>query len=116
MRLDELRSQTCRIVTHGRRSGAEHIVPVWFALIDTHFCAASRNGPAGDWLQNALHEGSLEVRAARNSWRGPASLVPPEEAPRVVEAFAAKYHRYPSIIAAWRDGAPTFVQAGLGHR
>lgn len=111
-----MRSQTCRIVTRGRRTGAEHVVQVWFALVGTRFYAASRHGLRGDWLQNALHQGSLEVRSGRDSWTGPASLVPPDDVPRVLDAFAEKYHRHASVIAAWREGPPTFVQADLAPR
>ncbi|MCK0112212.1 DUF2255 family protein [Ornithinimicrobium sp. F0845] len=113
MTFDQVQAQTCRIVTRGRRTGAEHVVPVWFVIIGTRFYAASRHGLAGDWLQNALHEGSLEVRAARRSWRGPVSLVRPDDAPAVVEAFAEKYARHPTVISAWRQHPPTFVQVDL---
>lgn len=111
---DQLSAQTCRVVTRGRRTGAEHVTPVWFAVAGSRFHAASRHGLAGDWLQNALHHGSLEVRAGRTSWRGPASLVPADEVPAVLEAFAAKYHRHPAVIAAWRAEPPVFVRADLG--
>lgn len=113
MRLDQVRTQTCRIITRGRRTGAEHVVQVWYVIIDARFYAASRHGLDGDWLQNALHRGSLEVRAARNSWQGPASLVAPDEVAPVIEAFAEKYHRYPSVTDAWRQHPPIFVRADL---
>lgn len=108
-----MRGQTCRVVTRGRRTGAEHVVRVWFAVIGTRFYAASRHGLHGDWLQNALHQGSLEVRAADGSWRGPASLVAPEEVSRVIDAFAEKYRRHPGVTDAWRQSPPTFVQVDL---
>lgn len=52
-------AQTCRVVTLGRRTGAEHVVTVWFAMIGTGFHAASRRGLAGDWVQNALAAGAI---------------------------------------------------------
>ena len=106
-----MRTQTCSVVTHGRRTGAEHVVRVWFATIDARFYAASRRGLGGDWLQNALHERSLEVRAGGGSWRGSASLVPPAEVSHVIDAFAEKYQQHPDVIAAWRRDPPVFVQA-----
>lgn len=111
--MNQLRTQTCRVATPGRVTGAEHVVQVWFAIIDARFYAASRHGLRGDWLQNALHAGSLEVRAARNSWRGPASLVAHAEVPLVLDAFAEKYQHHPDVIAAWRQHPPTFVQVDL---
>ena len=107
-------AQTCRVATRGRRTGAEHVVQVWFATIEHRFYAASRHGLQGDWLQNALHAGELEVRAGRRSWQGPASLVAPDDVPAVLDAFAAKYQRYPQIIAAWREHPPVFVRVDLG--
>jgi hypothetical protein len=104
---------TCRVVTLGRRTGAEHVVTVWFAMIGSGFHAASRRGLAGDWVQNALAAGALEVRTGKTSWRGPAALVPPEEVAVVLDAFAAKYHRHGKIIASWRDDPPVFVRAVL---
>jgi len=111
--LAQARTQTCTVITRGRRTGAHHVTRVWFPVIDAHFYAASRRGLQGDWLQNALHSGSLEVRAMGSSWRGPASLVAVEDAPRVVEAFAEKYYKHPKVIAAWRQHAPTFVEVDL---
>ena len=113
MKLEQLHTQTCRIVTRGRRTGVEHVVQVWFATVGTRFYAASRQGLAGDGRKNALHAGTLEMRAARSSWRGPATLVAPDEAAVVVEAFAEKYQRCPEIIAAWRQHPPVFVRADL---
>ena len=89
------------------------MVQVWFTIVDTRFYAASRRGLEGDWLQNALHDGSLEVRVARNSWRGAASLVAHDDVPHVINAFAEKYHEHPQVIDAWRQDPPTFVQADL---
>lgn len=111
--LAQVRTQTCTVVTRGRRTGAEHVARVWFTIIDAHFYAASRRGLRGDWLQNALHDGSLEVRAMGSSWRGPVSLLAAEHVSRVVEAFAEKYHRYAEVIAAWRQDSPTFVEVDL---
>lgn len=113
MRPDELHSQTCRVVTYGRNTGTEHVVIVWFVIIEGRFYAASRHGHQSDWLQNALHAASLEVRSAKGSWQGAATLAVPEEIPEVLDAFAAKYHNHPTIIAAWRDGPPVFVRADL---
>lgn len=113
MRPDDLHSQTCRVVTRGRVSGAEHVVTVWFVIIDGRFYGASRHGLQGDWLQNALHAGSIEVRSGKDTWRGAASLAAPEEIPEVLDAFARKYHKHPTIIAAWRADPPVFVRADL---
>ncbi len=109
MRSDQLSAQTCRVVTRGRRTGTEHVVQVWFVQVGTRFFAASRHGLEGDWLQNALHQGELEVTAGRDSWTGPASLAAADDIPAVVDAFAEKYHRHPAIIAAWRASPPVFV-------
>ncbi len=106
-------TQTCRVVTQGRRTGAEHVVTVWFAMVGNLFHAASRLGLAGDWVQNALAAGTLEVRSGTASWRGPAALVPADEVADVIDAFAAKYVRHEAIIAAWRDEPPVFVRAVL---
>jgi hypothetical protein len=86
---------------------------VWFVIIDGRFYAASRHGLQGDWLQNALHAGSLEVRSAKGSWRGAAARAAPDEIPEVLDAFAAKYDKYPTVVAAWRDEPPVFVRADL---
>lgn len=110
---DELRTQTCRVVTHGRGSGTEHVVQVWFVIIDGRFYAASRNGIHGDWLQNALHYGSLEIRAAHHSWHGPTALAGADEIPDVLEAFAEKYRKYHSVVDAWEADPPVFVRADL---
>lgn len=110
---DQLRTQTCTVVTRGRRSGAEHAVRVWFVVLGSRFYAASRHGTRSDWLRNALHEGSLEVRASRKGWRGPASLVAPQDVTQVVQAFAEKYQQHPEVVAAWRRSPPTFVQVDL---
>lgn len=106
-------AQTCRIVTRGRRTGAEHVVTVWFALLGARFHAASRRGLASDWVQNALAAGALEVRSGTVSWRGPASLVPADDMAAVLDAFAAKYDRHGAIICAWREDPPVFVRADL---
>lgn len=116
MRPDFPTTQTCRVVTRGRRTGAEHVVTVWFAMIGAGFHAASRHGLAGDWVQNALAAGALEVRSGKASWRGPASLVPADGVAVVLNAFAAKYDRQWAIIAAWRENPPVFVQADLTQR
>jgi len=106
-------TQTCRVVTRGRRTGAEHVVTVWFAMVGARFHAASRHGLAGDWVQNALAAGVLEVRSGRTSWTGPASLVPADEVASVLNAFAVKYEHHGAIIAAWREDPPVFVRADL---
>jgi deazaflavin-dependent oxidoreductase (nitroreductase family) len=106
-------TQTCRIATRGRRTGTEHVVTVWFAMIGARFHAASRHGLAGDWVQNALAAGALEVRSGKASWRGSASLVPADDVAAVLDAFAAKYHRHGAVIAAWRENPPVFVRADL---
>jgi len=106
-------AQSCRLVTRGRRTGAEHVVTVWFAMIGDRFHAASRHGLAGDWAQNALAAGELEVRSGKASWRGRASLVPADEVTDVLNAFAAKYERHGAIIDAWRAHAPVFIRADL---
>jgi deazaflavin-dependent oxidoreductase (nitroreductase family) len=108
-------AQTCRVVTRGRRSGAEHVVTVWFAMVGSRFHAASRSGLGGDWVQNALAAGRLEVRSGRASWHGPASLVPADEVAAVLDAFATKYARHGAVIDAWREHAPVFVRADLGR-
>ncbi len=106
-------AQTCRIVTHGRRTGAEHVVTVWFVMVGARLHAASRHGLAGDWLQNALAAGALEVRSGNASWHGSASLVPADEVAAVLDAFAAKYERHGAVIAAWRENPPVFIRADL---
>ena len=106
-------ANTCRIVTRGRHTGAEHVVTVWFAMIGVRFHAASRHGLTGDWLQNALAAGAIEVRSGKASWHGSASLVPADEVDAVLDAFAAKYDRHGAIIAAWRESPPVFVRADL---
>lgn len=113
MTLSSPTTQTCRVVTRGRRTGTEHVVTVWFAMVGSRFHAASRHGLAGDWVQNALADGVLEVRSGKTSWRGPASLVPAEEVGCVLDAFAAKYERHSAIIDAWREDPPVFVRADL---
>ena len=113
VRPEELRTPTCRIVTHGRSTGAEHVVTVWFVIIEGRFYAPSRHGLRGDWLQNALHAGSLEVRSTTGSWQGAATLAAPEEIGQVLDAFAAKYHQHPDVITAWRRDPPVFVRADL---
>ena len=111
MDASRLRGQTCAIVTHGRRTGAEHAVRAWFVVVQGRFYAAARHGLASDWLQNALHSGVLEVRTGKVVWSGRASLAPDEDVPAVLDAYAEKYHRYPSIIAAWRANLPVFIRA-----
>ena len=108
-------TRTCRIVTQGRRTGAEHVVTVWFAMVGARFHAASRHGIAGDWLQNALAAGALEVRSGKGSWHGSASLVPADEVAAVLDAFAAKYDQYGAVIAAWRVNPPVFIRADLAQ-
>lgn len=60
--------------------------------------------------------GALEVRSGRASWHGSPSLVPAEEVGAVFDAFAAKYGRHRTIIAAWRETPPVFVRADLVWR
>ena len=108
-----MRAQTCRVITTGRRTGAEHIVHVWFVVVGSRFYAASRHGLRGDWVQNALHEGSLELRSGRSSWRGAVSIAAPDVVPEVLDAFASKYSRYRSVIDAWRGGPPVLVEVDL---
>lgn len=110
---DELRTQTCVVVTRGRRTGTEHVATVWFVVTDGRFYAPSRHGLQGDWLQNALHARSLEVRSARGSWQGAAALADPDEIPAVLDAFSEKYRKYPSVVTAWRAEPPVFVRADL---
>jgi deazaflavin-dependent oxidoreductase (nitroreductase family) len=115
MSSDVLTTQTCRVVTRGRRTGAEHVVTVWFVMVGDRFHAASRHGLAGDWLQNALAAGALEVRSGRRSWRGPVSLVTVDEVEDVLDAFAAEYERHRRVTDAWREDPPAFVAVTLGR-
>lgn len=116
MNQDPLAGQTCVLVTRGRRTGAEHSVRVWFAVIGPRLYAAARGGLQSDWLQNALHAGWLEIRTGGSSRRGPASLAPADEVPAIIDAFAEKYGRYPQVIDAWRREPPVFVKVELGAR
>jgi hypothetical protein len=110
----ELTTQTCKIATRGRSTGAEHVVTVWFVVIEGRFYAASRHGLRGDWMRNALQQGSLEVRSGRSSWSGPARVAEPDVVPAVIDTFAAKYRRYSEIIDAWRTEPPAFIEVDLG--
>ena len=89
------------------------MVTVWFAMLGARFHAASRRGLTGDWLQNALAAGAIEVRSGKASWHGSVSLVPADDVDAVLDAFAAKYHRHGAVIAAWRENPPVFVRADL---
>lgn len=111
--MDQAHGQTCTLVTRGRRTGAEHVVRVWFVTLGTRAYAPSRRGLQGDWLQNALAAGGLEVRVGRDSWQGTAALATPGEIPAVLEAFAEKYQSQGSIIATWRQQPPTFVRVDI---
>ena len=84
-----------------------------FAMLGARFHAASRHGLAGDWLQNALAAGALEVRSGKAYLARLASLVPADEVAAVLDAFAAKYDQHRTIIAAWREHPPVFVRADL---
>lgn len=111
--MEKPRAQTCRVVTTGRRTGAEHIVQVWFVVVGSRLYAASRHGLRGDWVQNGLHRGSLEVRSGGSSWRGAVSIAAPDVVSDVLDAFAAKYSRYRSIIEAWHGAPPVLVEVDL---
>lgn len=89
-------------------------MPVWFAVVGSSVCAASRHGLDGDWLRNAVAAGRAGVRQGRSTWSGPARVVVDDaEVAAVLDAFAAKYVKYPSIIEAWRAGPPVFVVVDL---
>lgn len=104
---------TCRLATYGRRTGREHLVTVWFALVGTRVYVASRHGLEGDWLQNAL-AGEVYVRHRQRAWPGTARLViDPDETGRVVERFASKYARHQAVVNVWRADPPVFVRIDL---
>lgn len=111
-----LAARTCRIATVGRRSGAPHVVSVWFALVGTTLVAPCRHGEASDWLQNAVAAPTVAVAAGRgrSAVTGRAHLVvEPAERRRAVEALVAKYRSSGSFVAGWLDDPPTLVAIEL---
>ena len=105
---------TCRIVTRGRVSGAEHAVTVWFAPVGDRLYVAVRGGLRSDWLQNALAQERVSVGRRHSAWpAGVALVTDPDESRRAVEAFAAKYAQHSFVIRAWRADAPTFARLVL---
>ncbi|WP_134322594.1 DUF2255 family protein [Cumulibacter soli] len=113
---NQWRGQTCTVVTHGRYTGAEHLVRVWFVVVHDRFYAAARGGLTSDWLRNALHAGELEMRAGKVSCTGNASLAPESDIPEILDAYAEKYRGHGAVIAAWRANPPTFVRAEATDR
>lgn len=110
-------AKSCRVVTRGRRSGHEHVVTVWFALVESCVYAGSRHGVAGDWLQNALAEPRVEVRSGRKAWPGVAHLVSDRaEVDRAVAALVDKYQRHRAITDAWLANPPVLAAIDLSAR
>ncbi len=79
------------VVTHGRRSGREHRVQVWFAVEGEDIWL--RTDRDADWYRNLRREGRCEILAG--SERAVAEPVPvTDEAAalrRIVELWRAKY-------------------------
>jgi deazaflavin-dependent oxidoreductase (nitroreductase family) len=101
---------TCRVVTLGRRTGAQHDVRVWFAVAGGVVYAPVRNGRRSDWLRNAVAAARVEVEHGRTRWSGPAYVVEePDELEHAIAALCAKYQRHRSIVTAWRREPPTVL-------
>lgn len=97
-------------MTVGRRTGATHDVPVWFAAADGVVYIPVRNGLRSDWLRNALAAGRVELRIRTSRWSGSPHVVESSDELEVaLAALTRKYERYRSIVDAWRAHPPTIA-------
>ena len=99
---------SCRITTIGRRSGDPHVVAVWFAAVPAEsddqatgndsssgamtVYAISREGLAGDWVQNLLAEPAVTISNRSHRRAGRARVVDdPAEHELARQTMYAKY-------------------------
>lgn len=82
----------CDIATRGRRSGREHVVELWFGVIDETVYLISGNGKTADWFANLVAFPEVEVRFGKDRRIGQARVVSnSDERRRLGDLMGAKY-------------------------
>ena len=84
--------ECCDVVTHGRRSGRQHVVELWFGIIGESVYLISGNGRSADWFANMVAHPQVEVRFDLDRRVGIARVVAdPAERRRVGDLMGAKF-------------------------
>jgi len=84
--------ECCDVVTRGRRSGKDHVVELWFGVINESVYFISGNGPTADWFANMVVHPVVEVRFGEDRRIGLARVVSnPGERRQLGDLMGAKF-------------------------
>ncbi len=84
--------ECCDVVTRGRRSGREHIVELWFGIVNESIYFISGNGPTADWFANMVAYPEVEVRFNNDRRVGIARVISdPDERRRLGDLMGTKF-------------------------
>ncbi len=95
----------CYLTTVGRRSGRDHTIEIWFALVGSTVYLLSGGGPRSDWVRNLRADPSVTVRLRDTTYDAVARVVDPgtDEDVRARQIVTDKYQpRYSGSLDAWR--------------
>lgn len=105
---------SCRLTTHGRHSGDEHVVTVWFCLVGATAYVLSRHGEDGDWVRNLRADPSVTLAHRRQTRTGMGRVVDdPDEHRRGREAMYAKYSPKNKGLEVWLSDQVTVIAVDL---
>ncbi len=65
----------CYLTTTGRISGRPHTIEIWFALHEQTLYMLSGGRDKSDWVKNALHTPSVQIKINNTIFFGHARLV-----------------------------------------
>ena len=84
--------ECCDVVTRGRRSGREHVVELWFGVINESIYFISGNGRGADWFANIVAYPEVEARFDNDHRIGIARVISDaDERRRVGDLMGAKF-------------------------
>jgi deazaflavin-dependent oxidoreductase (nitroreductase family) len=91
--LDKIKNEKfVYLTTKGRKSGKDHVVELWFALVNGKVYL-SHEGEHTDWIKNLLKDTNVKLKIGGVSLTGEAKIAPAESAERQ-EGMRALYGKY----------------------
>jgi deazaflavin-dependent oxidoreductase (nitroreductase family) len=65
----------CYLITTGRISGRPHTIEIWFALHEQTLYMLSGGRDNSDWVKNALHTPTVQMKISSTIFTGTARLI-----------------------------------------